>query len=142
MLWRLERNSDSIDKLTLLVSKMNMKMGKREALYKPKIYQNRPRGQIETCNQITHPIIVLSVGIGIEIEGITTTEIIIGQTIGIDLGTTIGVTIEEVTIDLMINRAIIDKTIGEVTTDKTVEGTTEIDKIIEEMTPNRDVGKE
>ena len=41
----IERNSDSIDKLILLVSKMNMKMDKREAPYKPKIYQNRPRGQ-------------------------------------------------------------------------------------------------
>ena len=31
------RNSDSIDKLTSLVSKMNMKMDKGEAPYKPKI---------------------------------------------------------------------------------------------------------
>ena len=41
----IERNSDSIDKLTSLVSKMNMKMDKREAPYKPNIYQGRPRGQ-------------------------------------------------------------------------------------------------
>ena len=32
----IERNSDSIDKLTLLISKMNIKMEKREATYKPK----------------------------------------------------------------------------------------------------------
>ena len=41
----IERNSDSIDKLTSLVSKMNMKMDKREAPYKPKVYQGRPRGK-------------------------------------------------------------------------------------------------
>ena len=34
----LERNSDSIDKLTSLVSKMNMKMDKCETRYKPKFY--------------------------------------------------------------------------------------------------------
>ena len=41
----IERNSNSIDKLTSLVSKMNMKKDKREAPYKPPIYQGRPRGQ-------------------------------------------------------------------------------------------------
>ena len=35
----IERNSDSIDKLTSLVSKMNMKIDKRKAPYKPQIYQ-------------------------------------------------------------------------------------------------------
>ena len=41
----IERNRDSIDNLTLLVSKMNVKMDKRETQYKPRIYQGRPRGQ-------------------------------------------------------------------------------------------------
>ena len=41
----LERNSDSIDKLTYLVSKMNMKMDKRETPCKPQVYQGRSRGQ-------------------------------------------------------------------------------------------------
>ena len=41
----LERHSDSIDKLTSLVSKMNVKMDRKEAPYKPKVYQNGPRGQ-------------------------------------------------------------------------------------------------
>ena len=49
-------------------------------------------------------------------------------------------TIEEITINLMTNRAIIDKTIGEIITDKTIEGTTEVDKIIEERTPKRGIG--
>ena len=42
----IERNIDSIDKLTSLVSKMNMKMDKREGPYKPQVYQGRNRGQI------------------------------------------------------------------------------------------------
>ena len=34
----LERHSDSIDKLTSLFSKMNIKMDKRETQYKPGVY--------------------------------------------------------------------------------------------------------
>ena len=39
-----ERNSDSIDKLTSLVNKMNMKMDRRETQYRPRVYQGRNRG--------------------------------------------------------------------------------------------------
>ena len=87
--------------------------------------------KVEIGSQIIHPIIDLSVGIGIEIEGITITGIIIGPTIGIDPGTTLGITLEEVTIDQMIDRTIIDKTIGEIITDRTIEETIEIDKSLE-----------
>ena len=38
-----QRNSDSIDKLTSLISKMNMKMDKHET--QPQVYQGRRRGQ-------------------------------------------------------------------------------------------------
>ena len=96
--------------------------------------------KVEIENHITCPVIDLSVGIGIEIEGIITIDIIIGPTIGMDLGTTIAMTIKEVTIGLMIDRAITDKTIGETIIDKIIEGTTEIDKIIDKMTPNRGIG--
>ena len=41
----IERNNNSIDKLTSLLSKMNMKMDKREMQYKPQVYQVRNRGQ-------------------------------------------------------------------------------------------------
>ena len=41
----LERQHDSIDKLSSLVSKMNVKMDRKETPYKPRVYQNRPRGQ-------------------------------------------------------------------------------------------------
>ena len=51
----IERNSDSIDELTSLVCKMNMKMDKREDPYKPKIYQGRPRGQSRNRQQNHQP---------------------------------------------------------------------------------------
>ena len=41
----LERHSDSTEKLTSLVSKMNIKIDKKETPFKPRVYQNRPRGQ-------------------------------------------------------------------------------------------------
>ena len=41
----LERHSNSIDKLTSLISKMNVKIDRKETPYKPMVYQNRPRGQ-------------------------------------------------------------------------------------------------
>ena len=37
----LERNSDCIDKLTSLVSDMKMTMDRKQAPYKPKVYQGR-----------------------------------------------------------------------------------------------------
>ena len=40
----IERNSDSIEKLTSLVHKMNMKMDRIETLYRTTIYQGRNRG--------------------------------------------------------------------------------------------------
>ena len=41
----LERQGNRIDKLTSLVNKMNVRMDKRETPYKPRVYQNRPKGQ-------------------------------------------------------------------------------------------------
>ena len=41
----LERNSDCIDRLTLLVSDMKMTMDRKQCPYKPKIYQGRSRNQ-------------------------------------------------------------------------------------------------
>ena len=40
----IERNSDSIDKLTSLVNKKNMKMDRRETQYRPRVYQGRNIG--------------------------------------------------------------------------------------------------
>ena len=51
----IEINSDNIDKFMSLVSKMNMKMDKRETLYKPRVYQGRPRGQSRNRQQTFQP---------------------------------------------------------------------------------------
>ena len=40
----IERNSDSIDKLTSLVNKLDMKLDRRETQYRPRIYQGTNRG--------------------------------------------------------------------------------------------------
>ena len=37
------RHSDSIDKLTSLVNKLDMKIDRQEAQYRPAVYQNRGR---------------------------------------------------------------------------------------------------
>ena len=41
----LERNSDSIDRLTSLVSDLKMTMDRKQPQYKPKIYQGRSQNQ-------------------------------------------------------------------------------------------------
>ena len=50
-----EKIDDSIDKLTSLVSKINFKMDRKETPYKPRVYQNRPRGQSRGRQQIFQP---------------------------------------------------------------------------------------
>ena len=51
----LERQCGSIDRLTSLVGKMNVKMNKKETPYKPKVYQNRHRGQGGARQSNFHP---------------------------------------------------------------------------------------
>ena len=51
----LERHSNSIDRLTSLVSKMNVKMDKKEVPYKSRVYQNRPRGNSRSRQQNYQP---------------------------------------------------------------------------------------
>ena len=124
----IERHTNSIDKLTTLVSKMNMKIDKRDAPYKPQIYQGGPRGQSKNRQNVYQS---QNRFFKVDIEEITTTETIIGPFVGIDLETNIGVTIEEITTSLMKGETIIDKTIEETIL--------EIDKIMAEMTLNRDI---
>ena len=88
----LEGHSDSIDKLTSLVSKMNVKMDKKETPYKPRVYQGRPRGQSRNRQQTFQPLIGPSAEIGIETKEIIKVETIMGPTIGIGLEITIDVT--------------------------------------------------
>ena len=40
----IDRHSNSMDKLTSLVSKLDMKLDKQETQYKPNVYQGRKRG--------------------------------------------------------------------------------------------------
>ena len=134
MMETLERHSDSIDKLTSLVSKMNVKMDKKEIPYKPRVYQNRLRGKSRDTQQISSPAIDLLAGIEIVIEGII---IIIMETIDpiieMHAGMVIDGITEEVTTGPKRDGITIDKTIGEIATDKTIE----IGKIIGEMTPDK-----
>ena len=51
----LERHCNSIDQVTSLVSTMNVKMDKKEAPYKPKVYQIKLRGQIRGRQQNFQP---------------------------------------------------------------------------------------
>ena len=39
-----DRHSSSIDQLTSLVNKLDMKLDRQEAQYRPAVYQNRDRG--------------------------------------------------------------------------------------------------
>ena len=50
-----ERQCDSIDRLASLVSKMNVKLDKKETPYKPKVYHNRNRGQGRGRQSNFHP---------------------------------------------------------------------------------------
>ena len=109
----IERNSDSINKLTSLVSKMNMKMDKHETQYKPQVYHGRKRGKIgvNIGKMVIKPEIGYTVEIGIhhiEAEEIMTE--ILDQTIGVDLG-------------IIIDGKDTDKVIGMTISDKITEGT-------------------
>ena len=138
----IERNSDIIDKLTTLVSKMNMKMAKRETQYKLQIYQGRNRGQnrnrqdnyqprSRSYNRDTNQ----SYNSGSEIRVGT----IIGPIMEIGQETNIGITAEETTTNQMIGMTITDDMIGKTIIDKTIEETIrEIGQIME-GTINRDI---
>ena len=91
-------------------------------------------------NKIINPTVDHSVGIGIESVGITKIETIIDPIIGIDLGTIIGMTIEEITTGLMISKSVTDKMMEGTSIDKTIEETIiEIDKIMG-ITLSREIG--
>ena len=133
----LERHSDTIDKLTSLVSKMNVKMDRKETPYKSRVYQNRPRGQgrgrpqnFQPCNRSFSRDRNRNEDIIIIITEIT------DPTIEIGLGTTTEVMIDDITISLMKDVIITDQiTEGDTIIGKTVE----TDKTIEVMTLDRDM---
>ena len=110
----IERNSDSIDKLTSLVSKMNMKMDKCETQYKPKVYQSREREEridMNTDKTIIDPEVDHMVEIEIhliEVED-TLTETT-DQILEVD---------HETIIDKMIGKTVTYKIVGETTMEVT-----------------------
>ena len=117
----LERHGDSLDRLTSLVSKMNVKMDKKEAPYKPRVYQNRPRGIVEIDSKIVSSVIGILEETETELEGIIIIEII-GSTLEIDPEIIIDVTTEEITTGPMRDVITTDRTIGgEIAIDKTIE---------------------
>ena len=115
----IERNSNSINKLTSLVSKMNMKMDKCEMQYKPQVYQGRSRGQ----NRHRKDILETDHTVQIETNHIEAKEIIIetiDQIIEVDHKTTIDMTIGETTIDMIIGKIATDKMIDVTIIDKNI----------------------
>ena len=137
----IERNSDIVDRLTSLVSKMNIKVDKWETQYKPQVYQIG----IEAKAEIGKTIISLGTDPSVEIEiNLLETEEIIIETIidpiiEADQEKTIGMMIGETTIDVMPGKTITDQMIGKTIIDRTIEGTiTEIDQIMG-GTINRDI---
>ena len=46
----IDRHSSSIDKLTSLVNKLDMKLDRQETQYTPAVYQNRDRGHTQRQN--------------------------------------------------------------------------------------------
>ena len=93
--------------------------------------------KVEVDSKTFSPTIGLSVKIETEIEKIIIITIeIIDPAIEIDPETIIDVTTEEITTGPMKDEITIGRTIGETATDKTIE----IDKIIEEMTPDTETG--
>ena len=131
----LERHSNSTDRLTSLVSMMNVKLDKKEAPYKPRVYQSRPRGNSRGRQQNFQPQNPLA-GIETDLEGIIIIEII-DPTLETDPGTVIDMTTEEIITCPMRDAVTTDRIIeGEITIDKSIE----IDKIIEEMTLDKEKG--
>ena len=131
----LERNSDCIERLTLLVSDMKMTMDRKQLPYKPKVYQGRSQIKIQV-NEILYLEIDPTAEVEIKevIKGIITIETITGQIVETDQeadGTTIGQVKEVITI-----RIIIDEVIRDQITDKMPSGLlgTEVRGEIEMMT--------
>ena len=82
----LERNSDCIDRLTMLISDLKMTMDRKQPQYKPKIYQGSSQNQTQV-HKILHPeidpLVEEEIKEVIE-EIITTIGTIIDQLIEID----------------------------------------------------------
>ena len=113
-----------------------LKWTKRKLHISPGFIKVDLEAKAEIVIRFFSPAIGPSAEIGIETEEIIIVETIIGLTIGTGLEIIIDVMIRGIAISLMKDGPIIDQTIGEKISDKKIE----IDKIIEEMTPDKDTG--
>ena len=133
----LERHHDSIDRLTSLVSKINVKWIGKTPHTSLKFIKTDTDAKVGVDNSIfnlkTNPLVETRV----EMKGnITTITGIIVPTMEIGLEIIIDGITEDLPIGLMTGMVITDLIIGvEVTTDKTLE----VDKTIEVMTLDRDM---
>ena len=100
--------------MTSFVSKMNVKMDKKETHTSLGFFKVDLEAKVGIDNRLISPTIDPSVWTGIEIgETTTTAETITGPTIGTNLETIIDVTIGEIAISLMKDGLTIDRTIEE-----------------------------
>ena len=114
----MDRHSNSIDKLTSLVNTLDMKLDRREAQYKPTVYQNRDRGhgqrKIIIIGTEIGPIVEIEVNLIIEEEETFNITVIIDPIIelGVEQEMAIGMemNIEGITVNKIIEETIIDKT--------------------------------
>ena len=117
---------------------MNVKMDKKEAPYKPRVYQNKPRGQSRNRQQNVSPYNRSFSRDRKELEEITIISIeTVDLASGIDVGIITGMTTDVIINGLMRDVITIDKTIGgEIAIGRTIE----IDTFIEGMTLDKETG--
>ena len=112
----IDRHSTSIDKLTSLVNKLNMKLDRQEAQYRPAIYQREvedvDKGKI-TMDTGIGPTVDIEINPTIEVEEIFTITEVVDPIIELGVDQEIigmEMAIEEITIPKTIEEIIIDKT--------------------------------
>ena len=132
----LERQCDSIDKLSSFISKMNVKMDRKETPYKPRVYQNRPRGQGRGRQQNFQPHNRLFSWDSNWNRGNFNYNNRNNRPNYIDLEIITDVMTEDIPIGLMMGTITIDLITG---VEATIGKTVETDKIIGVMTLDRDI---
>ena len=116
----IERNSDSIDQLTSLVNRMDMKLDRRETQYRQKSIKLDTEDTVKDRTIIgpeIDPTVEIVVNIIIEEEeiiimiGITdpTIELEIGQEMAMEIGEMMGLIIDNITEGIIIDRKMVTK---------------------------------
>ena len=102
----LERNSENMERMTVLMDKMYIKLDQKEVPYKPQIYQRRRRGQnrqildrimiAEGINDLVEKEITIVIEVMDEVEVISEELVLEAEVVVILVGITIEVEIEEI----------------------------------------------